>query len=281
MKTTGSSRRNFINKMLLAGFGASFTLNTEAKGRNSRKKNASEADFSALNPDVLKDKNILVVWGGWKGHEPEACVNRFIPWLRENGAEVHVSDTLEIYTNEALMKKTDMILQSVTQTTITREQEKGLLDAVKAGAGLAGWHGGLCDSFRTNVYYQYATGGQWVAHPGGIINYRVNITDHADPVTRGLNDFNMLSEQYYMHVDPNVKVLATTTFSGEHDSWIEGCIMPVIWKKTHGKGRIFYSSLGHVEKDFDIFEVTEIMKRGILWAVQSKYATQEVWVRYK
>lgn len=278
MKTLESSRRKFINKILLAGFGASFTLNSTANGRNPRKKKASKAEFSVLSPDVLKDKTVLVVWGGWKGHEPEACVNRFIPWMKENGAKVHVSDSLEIYTDEALMKEADMILQSVTQTTITKEQEKGLLDAVKAGAGLAGWHGGLCDSFRNNVQYQYATGGQWVAHPGGVINYRVNITDHMDPVTRGLNDFDLLSEQYYMHVDPNVKVLATTTFNGEYDDWVKGCIMPVIWKKTHGKGRIFYSSLGHVEKDFDVFEVTEIMKRGILWAVQSKYATREEWV---
>jgi hypothetical protein len=159
---------------------------------------------------------------------------------------------------------------------ITREQEKGLLEAVKEkSVGLAGWHGGLCDSFRENTEYQFMTGGQWVAHPGGVIDYDVNIVDQNDPVTAGLKDFHMKSEQYYMHVDPNVKVMATTTFHGEHAAWINGCVMPVVWKKYYGKGRIFYSSLGHVAPDFDVPEALTIMERGILWAAESKYAARE------
>jgi type 1 glutamine amidotransferase len=122
------------------------------------------------------------------------------------------------------------------------------------------------------------TGGQWVAHPGGVIDYSVQITDHADPVTRGLSDFNMHSEQYYMHVDPNVKVLATTTFSGEHASWIEGATMPVTWKKMYGKGRIFYTSLGHVASDFNVPEALEMLHRGIRWASASKYSKPEKWL---
>ena len=278
MKTNDHSRRNFISKILLTGFGASVSLHSQAGDRGPRKKKTAKPMAADLKPEVLRGKKIVVVWGGWKGHEPEQCVNRFIPWMRENGATVDVFDTLDAYINASLMGNADMILQSVTQTTITGEQEKGLLNAVRNGAGLAGWHGGLCDSFRNNVTYQFATGGQWVAHPGNIIPYQVNICDHADPVTRGLKDFNMLSEQYFMHVDPGIKVLATTTFSGEHAPWIEGTVMPVVWKKTYGKGRIFYSSLGHVEKDFDGYEVTEIMKRGILWAVQSRYEPVEEWM---
>ncbi|MEZ4996565.1 MAG: ThuA domain-containing protein [Bacteroidales bacterium] len=145
---------------------------------------------------------------------------------------------------------------------ITSAQEGGLLSAVRGGAGLAGWHGGLADAFRNNPAYQYMVGGQWVAHPGGVIDYNVTITDPDDPVTRGLREFRMHSEQYYMHVDPNVKVLATTTFTGEHDYWSEGCTMPVVWKKMYGKGRVFYSSLGHVAADMDVPEALEILRRG-------------------
>ena len=126
---------------------------------------------------------------------------------------------------------------------------------------MAGWHGGIGDSFRDNVDFQFMVGGQWVAHPGGVIDYEVNITNNEDNVTKGLSDFKMHSEQYYMHVDPNVKVLATTTFSADHAEWIEGSIMPVVWKKTYGKGRVFYSSLGHVVSDFEVPEALEIMKR--------------------
>jgi hypothetical protein len=161
---------------------------------------------------------------------------------------------------------------------ITNEQEAMLLKTVKNGAGLAGWHGGTGDSFRNNVEYQFMVGGQWVAHPGGVIDYKVNVIDHKDPITKGLNDFKMHSEQYYMHVDPNVKVLATTTFNGDHAEWINGCVMPVTWKKYYAKGRVFYSSLGHVMTDFNVPEALEIEKRGIRWAAESKYFSKEKWI---
>jgi type 1 glutamine amidotransferase len=143
-----------------------------------------------------------------------------------------------------------------------------LLDAVRSGVGIAGWHGGLGDSFRNNVEYQFMVGGQWVTHPGNIIDYEVNILDHDDPVTRGLGDFKIRSEQYYMHVDPSVKVLATTTFTGEHAPWVKGVVMPVAWKKMYSRGRVFYCSLGHVAADFKVREAREMVKRGMLWAAR-------------
>lgn len=236
--------------------------------------------FSSSLPEQkppLTGKKILYVWGGWAGHEPEQCSKIFIPWLESEGAKVIESQTLDIYLDEALMGSVDLIIQAWTMGKITKEQEKGLLTAVKNGAGLAGWHGGLGDSFRDNTEYQFMVGGQWVAHPGGVIDYSVKITDKVDPVTKGLKDFTMHSEQYYMQVDPNVKVLGTTTFGGKAASWIEGCTVPVAWKKTYGKGRVFYSSLGHVASDFKVPEALEIMKRGIRWAVESKYMPEEEW----
>ena len=124
----------------------------------------------------------------------------------------------------------------------------------------------MADSFRDNPNYQWMVGGQWVAHPGNIIDYEVNLTRRDDPLTAGLSDFRMRSEQYYLHVDPAIQVLATTTFSGEHAGWIAGTVMPVVWKHRFGAGRVFYSSLGHVVKDFDVPEAREIQRRGMLWA---------------
>lgn len=228
---------------------------------------------------LLEGKKVLFVWGGWSGHDPSLCRDIFVPWMQQEGAEVTVSDNLDVYTNKELMQSLDLIVQIWTMGEITSEQEQGLLEAVKAGAGLAGWQGGLGDAFRKNTEYQFMVGGQWVAHPGCVIDYRVNITDKEDPVTRGIEDFAMHSEQYYMHVDPNVKVLATTTFNGDHASWINGCTVPVLWKKSYGKGRIFYSSLGHVAPDFNVPEALETMKRGIVWASQSKYQPEESWIQ--
>jgi len=241
----------------------------------------SETTFSCMSipgKDTLKGKKVLMVWGGWEGHEPKQCVDIFQPWLAEMGAEVTVSNTLDSYLDTVLMNEVDLIIQIFTMGTITGEQNRALINAVKRGVGLAGWHGGLGDSFRQNTEYQFMVGGQWVAHPGGVIDYEVNITDFEDPVTKGLSDFSIQSEQYYMQVDPNVNVLATTTFSDEHAPWIKGCVVPVVWKKTYGKGRVFYSSLGHVASDFNVPEALEIMKRGIAWASESKYKPAEEWV---
>lgn len=211
-------------------------------------------------------KKALIVWGGWEGHEPKKCADIFAPALRERGFEVEVSDTLDSYLDTEMMLALDLVVPIWTMGTITREQEKGLLDAIGSGVGLGGWHGGMADSFRNNTTYQWMVGGQWVAHPGNIIDYTVNITNHADPITAGINDFQMHSEQYYMHVDPANQVLATTTFNGDHASWVAGTVMPVVWKRMWQQGRVFYSSLGHVASDFNVAEAKEIQLRGMLWA---------------
>jgi uncharacterized protein len=212
-----------------------------------------------------KTKKALFVWGGWDGHEPKQCVDLFAPILQAEGFEVTISDTLDTYLETDLMQAQDLIVQVYTMSTITPEQERGLLETIKAGTGYAGWHGGMADAFRNNTEYQFMVGGQWVAHPGNIIDYIVNITS-SDPIVAGLHDFAMHSEQYFMHVDPSNEVLATTTFNGEHCEWIAGTVMPVVWKRRWGTGRVFYSALGHVRSDFDVFEAREIVRRGMLWA---------------
>jgi uncharacterized protein len=210
-------------------------------------------------------KKALFIWGGWEGHEPKKCVDLFAPMLEQAGYEVTISDTLDTYLDTTLMNALDLIVQVYTMSSITPEQEKGLLETIKTGTGFAGWHGGMADAFRNNTEYQFMVGGQWVAHPGNIIAYTVNITS-SDPIVAGLQDFQMVSEQYYMHTDPNNEVLATTTFNAEYNDWIAGTVMPVVWKKRWGKGRVFYCSLGHTQSDFNVPEAREIVRRGMLWA---------------
>jgi type 1 glutamine amidotransferase len=223
-------------------------------------------------PAGPSEKKVLFVYGGWKGHEPVECRDLFVPWMKSQGWDVTVSDSLDAYADKELMGSLDLVVQVWTMDSIAKENLAGLLEAVRGGVGLAGWHGGLGDAFRQETEYQFMVGGQWVAHPGNIIDYTVEITDKGDPITAGLSDFTMHSEQYYMHVDPNSTVLATTTFSGEHAPWIDEATMPVVWKKVYGKGRVFYTSLGHVAKDFEVPEALTIMQRGILWASESRHA---------
>ncbi len=213
-------------------------------------------------------KRALFVWGGWDGHEPKQCVDIFAPLMRQAGFEVTISDTLDAYLDAGALRQYDLIAQVWTMGEITKEQLQGLQEAVASGVGFGGWHGGMADSFRQSTDYQFMVGGQWVAHPGGVIDYRVNITNHTDPITAGLEDFDMHSEQYYMHVDPSNEVLATTNFDGDIFPHINGTVIPVVWKRKWGQGKVFYCSLGHVAKDFAVPQACEIVRRGLLWAAR-------------
>ena len=96
-------------------------------------------------------RNALMVWGGWDGHEPKQCVELFAPFLEAQGFEVRISDTLDAYLEKDYMESLSLIVPVWTMGSISGEQEKGLLDAIHSGVGIAGFHGGMGDSFRNNT----------------------------------------------------------------------------------------------------------------------------------
>jgi uncharacterized protein len=214
-------------------------------------------------------REALIVWGGWSGHEPEQCAKIIGDMLEGDGFKVYVETTTEAFADPSI-KDLSLIVPIYTMSKIEKEEVQNLTKAVEGGVGLAGYHGGMCDAFRESVDYQFMCGGQWVAHPGNIIDYRVDVAKPDDPVMEGIKSFPYTSEQYYMHVDPSIEVLATTTFSGEHAWWTKDVVMPVVWKRHHGKGRVFYSSLGHVSKEFQVPEMKTILRRGMLWAARGE-----------
>jgi type 1 glutamine amidotransferase len=212
-------------------------------------------------------REALIVWGGWSGHEPEQCAAIIKTMLEEDGFKVYVENTTEAFADPSI-KDLSLIVPIFTMSKIEKEEVSNLVAAVQGGVGLAGYHGGMGDAFREAVDYQFMVGGQWVAHPGNIIDYRVDITRKDDPVMEGIDSFAYHSEQYYMHVDPSNEVLAITTFNGDHASWINGVTMPVVWKRKHGEGRVFYSSLGHVASEFKVPQMNTILRRGMNWAAR-------------
>jgi type 1 glutamine amidotransferase len=223
--------------------------------------------FSQFENNAIKNKNILIVYGGWLDHQPEIFAGKIANWLETQQANVTLSKSTGIYLDKTVMSKTDLIIQHITMSTIKSSESKALQNAVANGTALAGCHGGLGDSFRNDTDFQYMIGGQFVKHPGGQVDYSVKISKPGHFVTKGIEGFSLNSEQYYMHIDPSINIIATTVFSGDHDPWIEGVEMPVVWTKTYGKGKIFYSSLGHSADIFEIPEVWKIMTRGVTWAV--------------
>ena len=212
-------------------------------------------------------KSVLFLWGGMDFHEPKQTSQRFAERLGNRGFEVTITNDAMVLDDAARLAGFDLIVISITMGEISDQQEANLLAAVRAGTGLGGWHGGLADTFRTRTNYQYAVGGQWVAHPGDMTDYSVQVKPGHE-ITAGIADFVMRSEQYYLHVDPAVEVLATTTFGGAHDPWIEGVVMPVAWTKRYGAGKVYYCSLGHVNADFECNEAALLVEQGLVWATR-------------
>jgi len=218
-------------------------------------------------------KKALIVWGGWDGHEPEQVATIFKNILLDHQFEVEVSDTLDAYADAEKLLGLDLIAPIWTMGEISQELVNNVSAAVQAGTGLAGCHGGMCDSFRNNVDWQFMTGGQWVAHPGNDgVEYKVEIKSSSSPLVEGVSDFMVSTEQYYLHVDPAVEVLATTRFpviDGPH-RLNKAVDMPVVWTKRWGLGRVYYNSLGHHADIVDLPPVKELMTRGLLWAAEGK-----------
>jgi type 1 glutamine amidotransferase len=212
-------------------------------------------------------RKALIVWGGWDGHEPEQCAAIIRGMLEEDGFSVELANTTKAFA-DPVIRDLSLIVPIYTMSRIEKDEVANLNQAVLDGVGMAGHHGGMADAFRESTDYQFIVGGQWVAHPGNIIDYHVDVTRPDDPIMQGIASFPYRSEQYYMHVDPSNEVLATTTFSGDHAWWIEGVKMPVVWKRRHGKGKVFYSSLGHQAKEFDVPEMRTIVRRGLNWAAR-------------
>ncbi len=218
-------------------------------------------------------KKALIVWGGWDGHQPKEVAEIFRSMLEEEAFEVEVSDTLEAFADEDKLKGLDLIVPVWTMGRIDQKLVNHVSAAVQSGVGLAGCHGGMCDAFRENVDWQFMTGGNWVAHPGNDgVEYTVNISQSSSLLTAGLDDFTVRTEQYYLHVDPAVEVLATTRFPlapGPH-SLNRVVDMPVAWTKRWGVGRVYYNALGHQANIVDQAEVKEMIRRGFLWCAEGK-----------
>lgn len=217
-------------------------------------------------------KKALVFYGGWQGHDPIAVSARFERLLCANGFEVDRVEGVDCLDDGDALLSYDLIVPCVTMGKLSAVQERNICRAVECGVGLAGCHGGMCDAFRESTTWQFMTGGQWVSHPGNDgVEYEVNIIKGSSPIVEGIEDFKVVSEQYYLHTDPAIEVLATTHFpvaDGPHrlNRPIE---MPVVWTKRWGEGRVFYCSLGHNDALFESCRHAElIMERGMLWAAR-------------
>ena len=223
-------------------------------------------------------KKALIFYGGWDGHEPKLVSARFQRLLEKHGYTVDREEGVECLSDREALLQYDLLVPCVTMSTLPREYEKNVSYAVSRGVGMAGCHGGMCDSFRQSTEWQFITGGQWVSHPGGDgIEYTVQICHGSSLITEGISDFKVKTEHYYLHIDPSVEVLATTRFPlvNFYHAANKPVDMPVAWTKYWGLGRVFYCSLGHHDDVFDVPEAELLMERGLVWAGEGKSFAQD------
>ena len=214
-------------------------------------------------------RHALIVRGGWEGHDPTGATELFVPFLKDSSFDVTFSDTLDVYCDEATMRETDLIVQCWTMGQASKQQVEGLEQSIRAGTGLAGWHGGIVDSFRESASYLQLTGGQFVAHPGNFVDYEIEVVPdksrHA--IVSGLGNFRLHTEQYWVLTDPLNDVLATTRFEANGGApWGQAFTVPAVWTRSWGKGRVFVCTVGHKVADLKVPQVSTIIERGLLWA---------------
>lgn len=232
----------------------------------------------------------LIVRGGWEGHQPVAATEVFMPFLERSGYALRIEDGPAVYADADAMAETDLIVQSVTMSQIGRDEVAGLQSAVASGVGLVGWHGGIADSYRSSSDYLQLIGGQFACHPsrhpdlvvGGseednYLRYTVNITDlgHRHPITDGLADFELETEQYWVLHDDLIDVLATTTHPAQPwQPWHRPVTSPAVWTREWGSGRIVVATPGHSPGILEHPSVRTIVERGMLWATRTAAAPE-------
>ena len=236
---------------------------------------------SEVRTDPTRPRTALVVRGGWEGHQPVEATELFIPHLMKHGYEVRIEESPRVYADAAAMADVDLIMQCVTMSTIERDEIAGLRAAVASGTGLAGWHGGIADSYRDTADYLQLVGGVFACHPGkhpaeatgeqsdNYVPYTVNMSPAAaeHPITAGIADFDLVTEQYWVLTDTYNDVLATTTQAvREWDPWHRPVPSPAIWTRWWGAGRIFVTTVGHRVEVLEQPAVRTIIERGLLWA---------------
>jgi type 1 glutamine amidotransferase len=206
---------------------------------------------------------VLLFWGGWAGHQPEKIAQLLANELSKHGLEPQLESSLDCLNDPERLKTYSLISPCWTMGQLSEAQGKALQETVKSGVALGGIHGGMGDAFRGNLDYEWMCGGHFVGHPH-VGDYTVRIKDFASPITQGLpGTFAYRSEQYYVMIDPAIHVLADTEYLDNGRS----ITVPVAWVKKWGKGRVFYSSLGHEPAEFTQFpEALTLTVRGMLWA---------------
>lgn len=201
-------------------------------------------------------KRVLIIWGGWEGHNPENVANKLKELLMDRGYMVDSTSRLGALLNGNLNDYSVIIpvWSCGIEGDIYLTQ---LIKAVESGVGIMAFHGGI-DWFSTEKYYEMI--GALYLYDTLPEKYTVEVMDD-HVITDGINDFDVVSEKYFMQMDPTNNVLATAYYNEMNT--------PVMWTKNHKEGRVFYSTLAHSEEEVFSEPHQTILLNAVDWCAKN------------
>jgi hypothetical protein len=147
------------------------------------------------------------------------------------------------------LKKYDAIIFANTTGNLPLPDREAFLDWIKSGRGFVGMHSAT-DTFPGFPGYIDMIGGQFETHKSQVGIQPIN-QDQECPACRHLGtDWNVFDEIYIMKNFDPAKVHGLLTLDKHPNDKTPGTF-PISWCKEYGKGRVFYTSLGHREDVWD------------------------------
>jgi len=171
---------------------------------------------------------------------------------------------------DALTGEYDVLVDYLTDSTLTDAQLDALLGHVESGGGYVGVH---CASDLTSTAaddpdelldprdepfpeLRDLIGGHFLTHPENG-EFGVDIVE-SHPITEGVDDFRVFDEPYQVETDDDLQVLATMDHPDLDD-------YPVVWTNDEA-GRVAYVSLGHTDEALGDESFVALLRNAVDWA---------------
>ncbi|MFI1030882.1 ThuA domain-containing protein [Streptomyces sp. NPDC020951] len=163
-----------------------------------------------------------------------------------------------------------VVFLSTSGEVLTSAGRQRLAEYVEAGGGFAGVHAAACTEYDW-PYYGELLAARFARHPQYQPGKAV-IEDHDHPATRSLPTvWDFTDEWYDFRANPRgqVRVLAVADESSYEGGGM-GADHPLVWCREQGRGRVFYTALGHAAEAYRDPDFLAHLRGGITWAAGAR-----------
>jgi type 1 glutamine amidotransferase len=141
----------------------------------------------------------------------------------------------------------------------TAAHQQAVSAFVRAGGALVGLHAGL-SSYGHDGEYGRTTHGSFINHPVEHPDFLVRRTRAAHQITRGMKEFSIRDEMYFVRVDSGQTTILMESWSPDYGS------SAAAWAHQIGKGRVFCFTPGHRDEVLASPAYLAVLRNGLRWA---------------